>query len=96
MKETNCRVATLAARLHEKVDSFLLSELHSRGIKDIQPCHGDILFYVGKHPGIGVSELAIKCHRTKSTISLLCTKLQKSGYLEKSQSPDDKGFSVFD
>lgn len=96
MKETNCRVATLAARLHEKVDSFLLSELHSRGIKDIQPCHGDILFYVGKHPGIGVSELAIKCHRTKSTIPYYAQSCRNPAIWKKASRRTIKGFSVFD
>lgn len=43
-----------------------------------------------------------RCVRTCNKVSpykinnsLLCTKLQKSGYLEKSQSPDDKRFFGF-
>lgn len=95
MKDTNCRVAALTARLHEKVDKFLSSELDSRGIKDLQPCHGDMLFYIGRFPGIGVSDLAVKCHRTKSTVSILCAKMQKAGYLERYRLQDDKRASGF-
>lgn len=77
-------VISLASLLQEKASAFILSELVRRGITDLAPCHGDILarLYAGSD-GCTISELAERTHRTKSTVSVLVSRLSASGYVEK-------------
>lgn len=82
-------VITKASRLLDLANGFISSELKKNGINDLLPCHGDILYFVLKEPGIHVGKLASKTSRSKSTVSLMSDKLAALGYIEKKRSTAD-------
>ena len=83
------KVITKASRLRDKANSFITRELKKNGIEDLLPCHGDILYFVLKEPGIQVGTLASRTGRSKSTVSLMSDKLAALGYIEKRRSAQD-------
>lgn len=72
-----------ASRLREVGNNFILAELAKVGLNDIAPSHGDILAQLLAAESLNMSDLAMHAHRTKSTVTALVTKLEKTGYVER-------------
>ena len=72
-----------ASRLREVGNNFILAELAKAGLNDIAPSHGDILAQLLAAESLNMSDLAMHAHRTKSTVTALVTKLEKTGYVER-------------
>lgn len=72
-----------ASRLREAGNNFILAELAKAGLNDIAPSHGDILAQLLAAESLNMSDLAMHAHRTKSTVTALVTKLEKTGYVER-------------
>ena len=85
----NTQAVFLAGRLNEAADDFLLAELRREGAQGLVPSHGDILSALFREDGMPMSAIAAKTHRTKSTVSALADRLEKSGYLERRRSSED-------
>lgn len=82
-------ILNCASRLREAGNAFILAELKKVGLHDIAPSHGDILSQLLTCESRNMSELAGHAHRTKSTVTTLVTKLEKSGYVERIPDPED-------
>jgi len=87
--EKDLGIISKAAKLNDEADSFIKDELTKAGIRDLLPCHGDILYACFKSPGIRITQIASLTHRSKSTVSAMVDKLKKLGYLEKTADKDD-------
>lgn len=85
----NNLIVSKSAALAAKARAYIAGELLQEGLTDIQSCHGDMLHFVLKTPGIAVGELAQKCRRSKSTVSKLSDKLEGLGYVRKEKSAAD-------
>lgn len=78
-----------ASRLREKGNIYLLAELKKAGLQSLSPSHGDMLAYLFKYKVCTMSDLAKFVRRSKSTLTVLADKLEKSGYIERWPNPED-------
>ncbi|MCB9495111.1 MAG: winged helix-turn-helix transcriptional regulator [Desulfobacteraceae bacterium] len=63
--------------------SFLGKELQAKGIDDIPPSFGDILFIINSLGECFVQDIVKHSYRDKSTVSNIIRKLEQNGYVEK-------------
>lgn len=78
-----------AGRLRECGNSYIVAELEKAGLHDIAPSHGDILAQLLSCESRNMSDLALHAHRTKSTVTALVSKLERTGYVERMPDPED-------
>lgn len=83
----------LSGRLTAGANALIARELLNRGITDIVPAYGDILVALFATDGVPMTDLAMRTHRTKSTISVLVVKLEKLGYVQRRQNEEDRRVS---
>ncbi len=79
-----------AARLHWLGRSYIVQELERAGLQGVVPSHGDILAQLFSHDSCKMSELARFIRRSKSTLTVLVEKLERAGYVQRSQDPEDQ------
>ena len=82
-------VIHLNARLHATARDFLELELIKAGHPDIEPCHGDLFACLFNDGPLPLTELAQKSGRSKSTVSVMVTHLERKGYLQKEKDPSN-------
>ena len=88
-------ILNYASRLREAGNAFILDELEKVGLKDIAPSHGIVMHLLFEAGELNMSQLALRARRTKSTLTTLVTKLEKSGYVERLPDPtDSRGVKV--
>lgn len=85
----NRPIISLASRLSEAARGFLLQALAKAGHPDIEPCHGDIFAVLFSGDALGLTELAHRTGRCKSTVSVMVRRLTALGYLEKVRDEKD-------
>ncbi len=78
------------ARLHWLGKSYITQELEKAGLSGIVPSHGDILNELLHRTSCKMSELARLIHKSKSTLTTLVEKLERSGYVQRTPDPDDQ------
>lgn len=71
------------ARIHEKANRLIVSELRKRGLGNLAPSHGDILVCLLMHKELSMKKLAEFIDRDKSTVTALVQKLNDLGYVDK-------------
>lgn len=76
-------VISLNARLTAAAHDFLSRRLRDAGHADIEPCHGDVFVVLFAEDALGLTELARRSGRCKSTVSVMVRRLTTLGYLEK-------------
>ena len=86
-------VLELCSKVYKAQRDYLQTRLKERIPEGIELCHVEIFNELRKTPGIGINELAKRCGRVKSTVSVMCERLCKLGYLEKR--PEGKGARAF-
>ena len=57
---------------------------------DLGRAHHRVIYFVGRHPGINVSELLAILNITKQSLSRVLSQLIKDGYIEQEQGTTDK------
>lgn len=80
----------LSGRLTAGANALISRELLKRGVADIVPAHGDILVVLFSGDGVTMTDLAVRTHRTKATVSILVAKLEKLGYVQRRQNETDR------
>ena len=68
------RTCALARASHE----YLKQALADAGYPQIEPCHGDVFHVLFEHESVGIAQLSEKTHRSKSTVSVMVTRLTKT------------------
>ncbi len=76
-------IISLNARLTTAAHDFLARRLTDAGHPDIEPCHGDVFVVLFAEDALGLTELARRSGRSKSTVSVMVRRLTALGYLEK-------------
>jgi DNA-binding MarR family transcriptional regulator len=72
----------------EAVQRHMLERLHERGFTDLEPAHLNVLQYPGPQ-GLRPSDLAAQLRISKQALNYLLGQLERFGYLERHQDPDD-------
>lgn len=67
----------------------MLERLHERGFDDLEPAHMTVFSYPGPQ-GSRPSELAVRLGVSKQALNYLLGQLERLGYLERKQDPDDR------
>ncbi len=82
------RIFHLISRLRDRTTRALQGQFDERGIGDIVPAHGGVLFALGAGPA-SMSELASVLERDNSTITTLVARLIERGYVARRVSDED-------
>ncbi len=77
------------SRLHKKGHAYIVQELERAGMTGVVPSHGDILARLFARESCTMSELARLIGRSKSTSTVLVEKLERHGYVQRVQNPED-------
>jgi len=88
--EMRQNVINLMSKVRQRAFLFIERELAKRGIDDLSPAHGDILFVVYRRQPIEMGLLAEQTGRDKSTLSALVARLVKTGYLTRKADATDR------
>lgn len=84
------RTLFLISQIKERMGTFIISELESRGIKGMVGSHGDILAALYQSPTpLTMKEIAQTINRTQPTVTVLVDKLVALGYLTRIKNPND-------
>ncbi|KQO18851.1 MarR family winged helix-turn-helix transcriptional regulator [Paenibacillus sp. Leaf72] len=86
---------SLVAKIRDKANKLIVSELEAKQITGIVPSHGDILMFLyrEKQP-LSVKALSEKIHRTQPTTTVLINKLEQLGYVERAKDERDSRVSL--
>lgn len=87
---TNYPVLSLAARLREAANRFLVDELERAGLSDITTACGDVFTALFADGPMTLTVLAKRIRRTKATTSVMVDRLERLGYVRRTDSPKDK------
>lgn len=87
---TNYPILSLAARLREAANRFLIDELAREGLSDITTACGDIFTALFAGGPMTLTALAKRIRRTKATTSVMVDRLERLGYVRRADSPKDK------
>lgn len=81
------------AKIHEYADRFIIEELKKNNIEGLVPSHGEILLSLYQNDKMMMKDIADKIHRTKSTVTVLVNKLEKSGFVKRENLDTDNRYS---
>ena len=77
-------IAGQIARIREKSNALIDSELKQRGIRGIVPAHGPILFFLlQQSEPVPIKAVVEKVGRAKSTVTVMVATLERHGYLRR-------------
>jgi len=79
-------IFSYASRLREEGNKLIIAALKDAGLTDIAPSHGDILAHLLAE---GPCHMSVLARRTRSTITALVEKMERSGYVERRPDPTD-------
>jgi DNA-binding MarR family transcriptional regulator len=71
----------LIAKIHQASGRIFAKILKEAGIDEINPAQGRILFVLWKKDEIPITELARKAQLSKSTLTSMLDRLEKTGYI---------------
>lgn len=83
------QLLVLVARVRDKFNRHLLREFKNKGIEELSPSHGDILFVLASRKRATMRELANHIDRDKSTLTSLINKLESGGYVVRTKDQND-------
>ena len=80
----------LIAKIHHIAGRIFGRILKKAGINEINPAQGRILFVLWKTDEIPISELAKRTLLSKSTLTSMLDRLEKTGYVTRVRSKEDR------
>lgn len=80
----------LIAKIHHLAGRVFAKKLKEHHLGEINPAQGRILFALWQKDGISIQELANKTSLGKSTLTSMLDRLEKSGYLTRILSKEDR------
>lgn len=80
---------TLASKIREAGNAFIIAKLKENNYESLAPSHGDILVVLYKYEKSTMKDIADKINRTKATVTVLVDKLEKSGLVKREKSSTD-------
>ncbi|MDO5046733.1 MarR family winged helix-turn-helix transcriptional regulator [Campylobacter sp.] len=85
----NKNAVSLASKLRERANKFIVSKLKEHGIVDISPSHGDIIAILFDEKEHDMGEIAKRISKTKPTVTVLVEKLETCGYVSRFKDDED-------
>ena len=82
-------IVSLISTVREHANAYIAAALAERGVKDILPAHGSVLYALLGHSPMQMSELATRIHRKKNTVTGLISTLERNGYCRREADPKD-------
>lgn len=80
----------LIARIHQMSSRIFSRILKDRGMEELNPAQGRIMFVLWQKDEIAISELANCTSLSKSTLTSMLDRLAESGYIQRKASPSDR------
>jgi DNA-binding MarR family transcriptional regulator len=80
----------LIAKIHQLGGRIFARILKENNIDEINPAQGRIMFVLWRNNDIPIAKLARQTSLGKSTLTSMLDRLEKSGYLRREPSPDDR------
>jgi len=80
----------LISKIHQLMGRIFNRMLKDRHITELNNAQGRIMFVVWREDGIPISKLAAKTGLGKSTLTSMLDRLEKSGFLCRTPSRDDR------
>lgn len=84
----------LLAKVHHAAGRLFATLLRRRGIDEINPAQGRILFVLWQEEPLAMMELARRTSLGKSTLSAMVDRLERQGLLERVPGPDRRSVMV--
>ncbi|MDY6906388.1 MAG: MarR family transcriptional regulator [Thermodesulfobacteriota bacterium] len=82
-------IINIIARIHEKYNRMIIAALNEKGITDLVPSHGEILYVLHNGERLTMNEIAQAINRSKPTVTVLTRKLETAGYIRKRKNETD-------
>lgn len=80
----------LISRIHQKSGRIFNRLLKENGIEEINPAQGRILFVLWREDNISIKKLSERTSLGQSTLTSMLDRLEKTGYICRVQSPEDR------
>jgi DNA-binding MarR family transcriptional regulator len=80
----------LMSKIHQLSGRIFSRMLKEHGIEEINPAQGRIMFVLWQSDGISIYELAKKTSLGKSTLTSMLDRLEKTGFLYRELSKQDR------
>jgi len=78
------------ARIRERIDQMIDTELRERNLEGIVPAHGAVFFYLfQQEKPVPIKDVVANARRTKSTVTVMLNTLTRYGYILKEVSEED-------
>ncbi len=92
MKVGSTNFLFVLSKIRQQQFAFLESALAARGVDDISPSYGDILFVLDQRGPLSLQEIARLTMKDKSTVSAVIKRLEVGGYVVKKRNDEDSRF----
>ncbi len=89
MKINEKNLLYMLSNIRNRAFNFLQTEMKKKGIEDIPPSYGDILYAIKVKNRLSVKEICEISQKDKSTVSVIVNNLVKSGYAIKERDTAD-------
>ena len=84
------RIPYIISSLRFAVYRFIEDELKKNGVRGLMYTHGAVLFALYSNGGaMRLSDIAALINRTRPTVTVLVDRLEKAGYVERTESSGD-------
>jgi DNA-binding MarR family transcriptional regulator len=80
----------LVARIHQLGGRIFARMLKERGVDEINPAQGRIMFVLWRRDGLTISDLARRTQLGKSTLTSMLDRLEDGGWLRREPSARDR------
>ncbi|MCQ2580076.1 MAG: MarR family transcriptional regulator [Treponemataceae bacterium] len=82
-------ILSLVSKIHAETVAYLKEEMSGNGMPDFSTSHGNILYRLSQSGTLSMTEIARTIHRDKSTATVLVNKLERLGFVKRTQCKDD-------
>ena len=79
----------LMSQIRSSTNRILVQEMERRGIRNVSPADGDVLYVVARYQPVEMGEISKHTHRDKSTIAGTVKGLVMKGYVTRTRARED-------
>lgn len=80
----------LISKIHQLSGRIFTRMLKEYGIKEINPAQGRIMFVLWQNDGIAINELSKETSLSKSTLTSMLDRLERTGFIRRKASDKDR------
>ena len=83
-------IGSLVKKIYRNYSGQLLKNLQDRGFTDLRPSFLEVLLFICEHDGPSIKDIGVGCGLKKQTMTSHLNELEKRGYIERRNNPNDK------